>query len=427
MKKLYAEISKVEPQDDGTLKVWGYASSEAIDSDGETILAGAMKAALPDYMKFGAVREMHQPLAAGTAIEANVEEDGRTYFGAHVVDPLACKKVETGVYKGFSIGGKVTGRDDMNKSIITGLKLVEISLVDRPANPEAIITVFKAEGMEDESPTDSVMSDPGAVGGDGGVVDSPGVSKADVEVSETAEPVVQVSDPVNKGMYSVSRLSEILQDIAWLAGETEWESQYEGDNSPLPAELRTWLSMGVDIFRQMAAEETAEMLAALNAMAPQDVAVQVFEQAEATAGLEKAGAKFSAITKEALSNIHKAAKECCDHLDKLGYKQDDEDDADGKEDDEKKAEPIADLEKAMKESEDKIQKMATENQALLKRVKELEAKPAPAKGVLMAISKDAEAQIVKAEEYVDSEGQPLTGEALAKALLTKMYTVNRGA
>lgn len=116
--RLYAEISKTEKLDDGTLKVWGYASSEAVDSDGETITADAMKAALPDYLKFGAVREMHQPMAAGTAIEAEVQADGRTWFGALVVDPVACKKVETGVYKGFSIGGKVTARDDINLSLI---------------------------------------------------------------------------------------------------------------------------------------------------------------------------------------------------------------------------------------------------------------------------------------------------------------------
>ena len=34
--KLYAEISKTEELDDGTVKVWGYASSSAVDSDGET-------------------------------------------------------------------------------------------------------------------------------------------------------------------------------------------------------------------------------------------------------------------------------------------------------------------------------------------------------------------------------------------------------
>ncbi|CNP99119.1 Alanyl-tRNA synthetase Alanine-tRNA ligase%3B AlaRS [Neisseria gonorrhoeae] len=49
MTKLYAEIAEMEAQDDGTVKVWGYASSEAVDSDGEVIAAAAMKAAIPDY------------------------------------------------------------------------------------------------------------------------------------------------------------------------------------------------------------------------------------------------------------------------------------------------------------------------------------------------------------------------------------------
>lgn len=150
MAKLYAEIAKMEAQDDGTVKVWGYASSEAVDSDGEVIAAEAMKAAIPDYMKFGAVREMHGSNAAGTAIEINVEDDGRTFFGAHIVDPVAVTKVKTGVYKGFSIGGSVTARDELNKSQITGLKLTEISLVDRPANPDAVFTCFKADKPKDE-------------------------------------------------------------------------------------------------------------------------------------------------------------------------------------------------------------------------------------------------------------------------------------
>lgn len=144
--KLYGEISKTEAQDDGTIKVWGYASSEAVDSDGEVVTSEAMKAAIPDYMKFGAVREMHDAKkAAGTAIEAEVQDDGRTWFGAHVVDSEAVKKVQAGVYKGFSIGGKVIGRDELHKNTITGLRLVEVSLVDRPANPESIITIMKSE------------------------------------------------------------------------------------------------------------------------------------------------------------------------------------------------------------------------------------------------------------------------------------------
>lgn len=162
MTKLYAEIAKMEAQDDGTVKVWGYASSEAVDSDGEIIAAEAMKAAIPDYMKFGAVREMHGSNAAGTAIEINVEDDGRTFFGAHIVDPVAVTKVKTGVYKGFSIGGSVTARDELNKSQITGLKLTEISLVDRPANPDAVFTCFKADKPKDEEETDKDEDDKSA-------------------------------------------------------------------------------------------------------------------------------------------------------------------------------------------------------------------------------------------------------------------------
>nr|DAR17424.1 MAG TPA: prohead serine protease [Caudoviricetes sp.] len=159
MAKLYAEIAKMEAQDDGTVKVWGYASSEAVDSDGEIIAAEAMKAAIPDYMKFGAVREMHGSTAAGTAIEINVEDDGRTFFGAHIVDPVAVTKVKTGVYKGFSIGGSVTARDELNKSQITGLKLTEISLVDRPANPDAVFTCYKADKPKDEEEADKNEDD----------------------------------------------------------------------------------------------------------------------------------------------------------------------------------------------------------------------------------------------------------------------------
>jgi len=183
--KLYADIAKTEEQDDGTIKVWGWASTGAVDSDGEIITPEAMKAALPDYMKFGAVREMHQAKAAGTAIEADVKEDGKTWFGAHVVDSEAVKKVKANVYKGFSIGGKVTDRDQMNKSIIKGIKLVEVSLVDRPANPEAVITIMKAErSAEDDVAELAAMLDAGTV--------TPArlieLAKADFSVAQTATP-----------------------------------------------------------------------------------------------------------------------------------------------------------------------------------------------------------------------------------------------
>ena len=135
----YLPIAKVDRE---KRMVWGYASTATRDLDGEVIELSAIKNALPGYMEWANVREMHQPSAIGTAKEATVDEKG-LYLGAKIVDDDAWKKVVDEVYKGFSIGGNVTERDG---STIKGLELIEISLVDRPANPDCRIEVFKAAG-----------------------------------------------------------------------------------------------------------------------------------------------------------------------------------------------------------------------------------------------------------------------------------------
>jgi hypothetical protein len=96
--RLYGAIQKVEPQDDGTVRVHGIASSEVVDDQGEIVRADAMRAAMPDYMRFPALREMHQLSAAGTTLEAEVGDDGATRIVAHVVDPIAITKVKNQVY-----------------------------------------------------------------------------------------------------------------------------------------------------------------------------------------------------------------------------------------------------------------------------------------------------------------------------------------
>ena len=97
--RLFGEITKVEALDDGTIKVIGVASTGAVDDADETVLPAAMKAALPAYMRFGALREMHGMSAAGATLSAQVDDDGVTRIETHVVDPLAVKKVQLGVYK----------------------------------------------------------------------------------------------------------------------------------------------------------------------------------------------------------------------------------------------------------------------------------------------------------------------------------------
>jgi phage head maturation protease len=142
--RFYAPIAKVDAAE---RMVWGYASTEAEDDQGEIITRDALAAALGDYLKFANIREMHQMSAVGIAEEAGVDDKG-LYVGARIVDPRAWDKVTSGVYKGFSVGGKVRARDGRDRNIITALSLTEISLVDRPANPEAVFDCWKAEGGE---------------------------------------------------------------------------------------------------------------------------------------------------------------------------------------------------------------------------------------------------------------------------------------
>ncbi len=137
--RFYWPIAKVDAEQ---RMVWGYASTDAQDDQGETVTREALAAALDDYMRFANIREMHQPSAVGIATEAAVDARG-LYIGARIVDADAWQKVVEGVYKGFSIGGRVTARDSADRRLITALHLTEISVVDRPANPEAVFDCWK--------------------------------------------------------------------------------------------------------------------------------------------------------------------------------------------------------------------------------------------------------------------------------------------
>lgn len=142
--RFYWPIAKVDAEQ---RMVWGYASTEALDEQGEIVRREALEAALGDYMRFANIREMHQPSAVGIAKEATIDDRG-LYLAAKIVDDEAWGKVVQGVYKGFSIGGRITARDPADRNIITGLALTEISVVDRPANPEAVFDCWKASGED---------------------------------------------------------------------------------------------------------------------------------------------------------------------------------------------------------------------------------------------------------------------------------------
>lgn len=150
----FSRFIPLSKTDDEKRMVYGFASTPSLDSQGEIITADAIKAALPEYMKFPTIREMHQPKAAGVTKETSTSEKG-LFIGAKIVDNDAWNKVKEGVYKGFSVGGRVVNKTD---NTITNIDLTEISLVDRPANSDAVITVFKADAPMTDEQAKSVIS-----------------------------------------------------------------------------------------------------------------------------------------------------------------------------------------------------------------------------------------------------------------------------
>ena len=147
----FFEIVKADKNDDGTLMVYGKATDDSLDIDQQICDPTWLDDAMPEWFKSGGnIREQHSNIAAGVAKEYEKKKDGH-YIHALVVDPVSVKKVDTGVLKGFSIGIKnprvVRDQKAANGRIIAG-KIVEVSLVDRPANPNCQLVLAKsAEGQ----------------------------------------------------------------------------------------------------------------------------------------------------------------------------------------------------------------------------------------------------------------------------------------
>jgi hypothetical protein len=143
----YFEILKSEKQVDGTIMVYGKATDDSLDIDQQICDATWLDRAMPQWFKTGGnIREQHSNIAAGVAKEYELKADGH-YILTHVVDPVSVKKVEAGVLRGFSIGIKsprvVRDEKAANGRIIDG-QIVEISLVDRPANPNCQLVLAKS-------------------------------------------------------------------------------------------------------------------------------------------------------------------------------------------------------------------------------------------------------------------------------------------
>jgi hypothetical protein len=159
----WAPITKSEKQDDGTLVVYGPAASSALDRDQQRLDSSWLDQAMPKWLaEGGGVREQHDPKrAVGVGVGLSKGDDGAHYLTAKIVDPVAVKKVEHGVLRGFSVGIKSPrvemGKADAPMGLVTGGEVIEVSVVDRPANPGCLFTLAKADGAGDLAPVEDAQ------------------------------------------------------------------------------------------------------------------------------------------------------------------------------------------------------------------------------------------------------------------------------
>ena len=159
--RLSMPLTKV---DEGRRIVSGFASLDNLDKQDDIVTT---EASMDAFAKFrGNIREMHQPSAVGKMISFKEEkyfdpETKKFYKGVFVSAYIskgaqdAWEKVLDGTYTGFSIGGRMNKWDDGydEKSdkpirIIKEYDLIELSLVDSPANQFAnIMSVEKVDGV----------------------------------------------------------------------------------------------------------------------------------------------------------------------------------------------------------------------------------------------------------------------------------------
>jgi hypothetical protein len=156
MKKiqLFAALTKV---DEPRREVWGLATAEVIDKDGEIFDYASSKQYFEDWSQeiaaatsgrsLGNVREMHRSSAVGKLVDLQFDDQSKTIaVGAKIVDDAAWEKCMEGVYTGFSIGGRYVNIWPDGEFLRFTAQPVEISVVDNPAVPNAHFTTIKSDG-----------------------------------------------------------------------------------------------------------------------------------------------------------------------------------------------------------------------------------------------------------------------------------------
>jgi len=180
-KNLFGSFDDAINEEEKTVS--GFFTDGLVDDHGHMIDESAMMDGIAEYRKWGNIRDMH---GGPVGIAVDVGMKAWNYVTAKIVKSDVWDLIREHVYKGFSVGLIVTGGElvpiseipvekfagvtDAIMSYIeefgyvfkiTKLALVEISVVDRPANPRAVFAASKSGGVHQLDVLPSVLREDG--------------------------------------------------------------------------------------------------------------------------------------------------------------------------------------------------------------------------------------------------------------------------
>lgn len=382
------------------VEAWSKSSSDTTKAAGQAVSYGNIRA---QHGREGSGN------AAGTIAEPITfdDKDRSIRTRIKVVDQDACRKVAEGVYRGLSVRGRLVGKKWKDGQYYRyTVDPVEFSLVDKPANPNATITVVKADGSTEvrkvaDAKTKRVAgkdltASSFAYVGDPEktetwklpVMDASHTRNALARLDQTegipADKKASVKSKIMRaarrfgidaksldeekkgafvgtGMGSVSSLACLLDQLFYLRDTTLFEADAEDDDSEIPERLSELLETAAEILKDMTSEEVEELIE-MDATKAADVPSTETEiEKAAKTRFQKAKAAHAELG-DHLEKAAAASKRMASH-----FKQDDDSDDEAakaaeSDEEEKKAKKKKDedeKEKADKEDEKDEKKSAT--------------------------------------------------------------------
>jgi hypothetical protein len=344
---------------------------------------------------YGNVREMHVKVAAGKIAAPLAFNDSKKSIKAQVkvTDDSTWQKVEDGILTGASIGGdyikcwedSTIKLDDDKPAIRYTASPIELSLVDSPCMPSSTFSFIRSDGVQElrkftsikldkEAATQKAYNLSVALSKNENVHSEvhkfiKSAKQSNINIDTFLKSYISVFGKnlkLDKSLYDVSTLGSVISSLNYCMQSLEYEAQNEGDDSPIPADLKEILRSLIAVYIDTAKEEAEELLSddksTVKLENGKDKSVKKFLETHKTA-IAKAAESDNADIKAMALALQKAGD--MKEADKADMKDEDEED----EEDDSKDKP-KDKKKSDKVYEE-IQLLKTSVSALADSIKEM--------------------------------------------------------